>query len=492
MTGQDLKNSILQLAIQGKLVPQDANDEPASVLLERIKAEKQKLINEKKIKKEKPLPEITDEEKPFEIPESWEWVRVEDIATVVRGGSPRPAGSLEFYEGPIPFMCVADITKDECMYVHSASKSIKEAGLKKTRMVEANTLLLSNSGATLGVPKINTFATTFNDGIAAFLYLNDDIKVYLYWYYKSQTFILRNINQGTAQPNLNTDIIKQMPIPLPPLSEQHRIVAKIEELMPLVEEYDKAQKKLDALNAKLPEALKKSILQEAIQGKLVPQDQNDEPASVLLQHIRKEKEQLVKDGKLKKKDLVTTPITDEEKPFEIPESWEWVRLANVGITNTGTTPSKSNPNFFGDYIPFLGPGDIQNSTITYGKIGLSELGYEVARPVPANSIIQVCIGGSIGKCAIVDRESTFNQQINSLTTLICNHKYLFYCMQSDFFAKKMIDNSTGTATPIINRGLWDLLLIPLPPLSEQHRIVSKIEDLFAQIEPLAKALSTPM
>lgn len=149
-----------------------------------------------------------DDEIPFEIPDGWEWCRLNNLADIVRGGSPRPAGSTEYYNGSIPFLKVADLTKDNSMYVNSYTATIKEAGLKKTRKVSANTLLLTNSGATLGVPKICTFETTFNDGVAAFLYLSEELKQYVYWFLCAMTDIYRNINQGTAQPNLNTDIIK--------------------------------------------------------------------------------------------------------------------------------------------------------------------------------------------------------------------------------------------------------------------------------------------
>lgn len=481
MTGKQLKNSILQLAIQGKLVPQDPHDEPASELLKRIRKEKEQLVKEGKLKKKdlESTP-ITEEEKPFEIPETWEWVRISSLSVVVRGGSPRPAGSLEFYEGSIPFMCVADLTKDESMFVNSASKTIKEAGLKKTRMVDPNTLLLSNSGATLGVPKINTFSTTFNDGIAAFLYLSDCIKPFLYWFFRSQTDILRNINQGTAQPNLNTDIIRNIIVPLPPLSEQHRIVEKIEELMPLVEEYDKAQSELDKLNESLPEQLKKSILQQAIMGKLVPQDPNDEPASELLKRIHKEKENLVKSGALKKKDLITTPISDDEKPFEIPESWEWVRLKEIVYNNGQKTPDKT--------FSYIDIGSINNKT---QKLNVSETILEAsAAPSRARKIVKMgdivysTVRPYLHNMAIIDKDFDVEPIASTgfavLSTIIVYNKFLFYFLLSPQFDEYANDgdNAKGIAYPAINDEKLYKAIIPLPPLSEQHRIVAKIEELF--------------
>ncbi len=233
--------------------------------------------------------------------------------------------------------------------------------------------------------------------------------------------------------------------------------------------------------------LRNSILQQAIQGKLVPQDPADEPASVLLQRIRKEKERLVKEGKLKKKDLESKPIEEDEIPFEIPESWEWVRLVEIGLAETGVTPSKSHPEYFGTFIPFLGPANILNGQVVSETQGLSEIGVDYGRIVPKGTILQVCIGGSIGKCAIVDKPVSFNQQINSITPLVCNIKYIYYVLQSNYFLVSIKEKSTGTATPIINRGNWEQLIFPLPPLAEQRRIVAKIEELMPLVERYGKA-----
>lgn len=233
--------------------------------------------------------------------------------------------------------------------------------------------------------------------------------------------------------------------------------------------------------------LRNSILQEAIEGRLVPQDPNDEPASVLLERIREEKKSLVKEGKLKKKDLEETPISEDEKPFEIPDSWEWVRLVDIGVAETGTTPSKSHPEYFGSFIPFLGPANMLNGQIISETQGLSEIGANYGRIVPKGSILQVCIGGSIGKCAIVDKPVTFNQQINSITPLVCAIEFIFYVLQSDYFRLAIKDKATGTATPIINRGNWEQIAVPLPPLAEQKRIVAKIEELLPKVEEYGKA-----
>ena len=297
-----------------------------------------------------------DEEIPFEIPLGWEWCRIVSLADVVRGGSPRPAGSPIFYDGSIPFLKVADLTRESSIYVKSFSSTIKEAGLSKTRLVEAGTLLLTNSGATLGVPKICTFETTFNDGVAAFLSLDERLKLYVYWFFCYMTDLYRNINQGTAQPNLNTDIIKMTLVPIPPYKEQIRIVEELGNISPIIKHYEKAQDELDELNESIPKLIKQSILQEAIRGKLVPQLAEEGTAQELLEQIKEEKQKLVKEGKLKKSALNDSVIfrgddnkyyeqigkkcldITEQIPFDLPESWSWARGMSVFMPMESTKP----------------------------------------------------------------------------------------------------------------------------------------------------------
>lgn len=532
MTGQQLKNSILQEAIEGRLVSQDPNDEPASVLLERIRAEKARLVKEKKIKKDKNESRIyrtgdghwmehfedknredvcIDEEIPFDLPNGWEWCRLDFLADIVRGGSPRPAGSPEYYGGKIPFLKVADLTKDNKMYVNSYTTTIKEAGLKKTREVDANTLLLTNSGATLGVPKICTFKTTFNDGIAAFLYLSNQIKPYIYWFLCSKTESFRKINQGTAQPNLNTDIIRLTLLALPPLAEQHRIVEKIESLLPKVEAYGKAQEELEKLNEALPEQLKRSILQEAIEGRLVPQDPNDEPASALLEHIRAEKARLVKEKKIKKdknesriyrtedgdwmehfEDKNREDVCiDEEIPFDLPNGWEWCRFGGIVNTYTGKTPARGESKYWSNAIyPWFSISDmILEKEVLKTKECISEI---AAKDCFGNSIspkgtLIMSFKLTVGRTSILGLDAYHNEAIISIETL-CDkdnyfRNYLLYILPiittlGD--TKNAIKGKTLNATSIYK------LLVPLPPLAEQHRIVEKLEEILPKLNNLKK------
>ena len=335
---------------------------------------------------------------------------------------------------------------------------------------------------------LRTFAETIN-------------RFYLLYFLKSPYFIEGAIFKGTAnQQRIISGYLENKLFPLPPLKEQQRIVEEIEELIPHIKHYGKAQAELDLLNRNIKEQLKKSVLQHAIEGKLVPQDETEGTAEELLLQIQKEKQKLYEENKLKKKDLEHSIIfkaednkyyekigknvtcIDEEIPFEIPKNWRWCRVRDLGLTETGTTPPKSNPNFFGDHIPFLSPANIQQNRIVNENQWLSKEGVLYGRVVPCNSILQVCIGGSIGKCAIVNKSVTFNQQINSITPILCEPKFLYYYLLSNTFFLAMIEKSTGTATPIINKGNWERLLFPLPPLAEQQRIVESIDAIFRCIE----------
>jgi len=227
--------------------------------------------------------------------------------------------------------------------------------------------------------------------------------------------------------------------------------------------------------------LKNSILQLAIQGKLVEQRPEEGTAEELYKKIQEEKKKLIKEGKIKKTKALPE-ITEDEIPFDIPENWKWVRLEQVGLLQTGNTPSKTHLEYFGGPIPFITPGDILNGNINYHNHSLSEVGSQFGRIAEANSIMQVCIGGSISKGAINKEKVAFNQQINVITPYLNDQNYIYYCMISNYFYKNIRLKATGTATPIINKTSWGELLLPLPPLKEQKRIVAKIEDLMPFID----------
>ncbi len=521
MNGKQLKNSILQWAIQGKLVPQDPNDEPASVLLDKIRQEKERLIKEKKIKRDKNASIIyrgednsyyekilatgevkcIDEEIPFEVPKGWEWCRIASLADVVRGGSPRPAGSPIFYDGSIPFLKVADLTRESSIYVKSFSSTIKEAGLSKTRLVGAGTLLLTNSGATLGVPKICTFETTFNDGIAAFLSLDERLKLYVYWFFCYMTDLYRNINQGTAQPNLNTDIIKMTLVPIPPYKEQIRIVEELGNVSPIIKHYEKAQDELDGLNESIPKLIKQSILQEAIRGKIVPQIAEEGTAQELIEQIKAEKQKLVKEGKLKKSALNDSVIfrgddnkycekigksvqcIDEEIPFEIPESWVWCKFQDIANSELGKTMNKASDK--GGEVPYLCSINVYWDKVDLSNVKVAPFSIaEKEKYLLQKGDLLICEGGEAGRCAIWSNDKTMYYQ-NAL------HRVRFYGNISSKFIQNVIriyktmgiidKKSKGMTIKHFTKTALNSLYVPLPPVQEQQRIVAQIEKLFEQL-----------
>ena len=490
MTGQDLKNSILQLAIQGKLVPQDANDEPASVLLERIKAEKKKLIEEKKIKKEKPLAEITEDEIPFEIPESWEWCRLGEIGITNTGTTPSKTNPAYFGDF-IPFLGPGDIQAGIINYQNNA---LSKAGYDVARPIPRYSIIQVCIGGSIGKCAIVDREVTFNQQINSITTLFADYR-YLYYCMQSDFFTKNMIDSstGTATPIINRGAWDLLLIPLPPLSEQRRIVAKIEELMPLIDEYDKAQKELDALNSAMPEQLKQSLLQEAIMGKLGTNNPDDEPASELLKRIREEKAQLIKEKKIKKEKPLPE-ITEEEMPFEIPENWEWVRLQE--LVSTICDGTHKTPTYIEKGIPFLSVQNISSGRLTLEKIkyiSKEEHTKLCERIKPQLGDILICRIGTLGKALEVTWNFDFSIFV-SLGLLRPVNKnvtpYLISFINSPV-GKAWIDQikvGGGTHTFKINLTDFPNMLIPLPPLAEQHRIVEKLDVLLKNVDVLSKAV----
>lgn len=481
MTPEQLKLSILQSAFQGKLTGECLPNETADDLYQQIQSEKQRLISEKKVKKEKSLPEISADEIPFDIPDNWRWCYVGDLFLHNTGKAQNSSGSTN---GTIrKFITTSNLYWGEFDFTKVKEMPFTDTELERCTVKKGD--LLVCEGGDCGRSAVWDYdeevcIQNHVHRLRAYRDVNIYYFYYLFYLYKN-TGRLRG--RGVAIQGLSNEAIHKVVFPLAPLEEQHRIVAKIEELLPYVDRYATAYEKLEQFNAKFPEDMKKSILQYAIQGKLVEQRPEEGTGEELYQQIQTEKQRLIKEGKIKKEKPLAE-IAEDEIPFDIPENWKWVRLSTIGITQTGNTPSKSHPEYIGIDIPFITPGDILNGQICYSNQALSLLGKEVARVCCAGSIMQVCIGGSIGKAAITYREVAFNQQINVVSPIACLSEYLFAVMQSAYFTTSMKERAGGTATPIINRGLWDSLLIPLPPLAEQRRIVAKLEEILPLCERL--------
>ena len=483
MTPQKLKNSILQRAIQGKLVEQRPEEGTGEELYRQIQAEKKRLIKEGKIKKEKPLPEIAEDEKSFDIPESWKWVRIGELT--YNWGQKTPDSRFCYIDVGLINNTSHTLNKENTVVEAKDASSRAKKIVKKGDVIFATIRPYLKNICIIDIdfPCEPIASTAF-----AVMHCPEGLlNKYLYYYLLSPTFMrfanARDKAKGVAYPAIGEKDFFNGIIALPPVAEQKRIVAKIEELLPYIDRYADSYERLEQVNTEFPEDMKKSVLQYAIQGKLVEQRAEEGTGEELYQQIQTEKKRLIKEGKIKKEKPLPE-IAEDEIPFDIPESWKWVRLSTIGITQTGNTPSKSHPEYIGIDIPFITPGDILNGQVCYNNQALSLLGKNVARVCDEDSIMQVCIGGSIGKVAITDRKVAFNQQINVVSPLFCLSKYLFAVMQSAYFTISMKERAGGTATPIINRGLWDSLCIPLPPLAEQKRIVAKLEEILPLCERL--------
>jgi type I restriction enzyme S subunit len=466
MNAQQLKNAILQEAIQGRLVSQDPNDEPASILLEKIRKEKARLVKEGKLKK-KDLIEtpVEEDEIPFEIPETWEWCRLGDISTYAHTKKKINATNavpslwgldLEDIEKGGKLLCIKTVGERKAI----GDKTCFAAGdilYSKLRPYLLKVLIAQQDGiCTQEIIPFTCYGSICKEYIVNLLK-----SVYVDRFINSATF-------GIKMPRVATETMTSLVVPLPPLAEQQRIVAKIEELLPKVEEYGKAQETLDKLNEELPERLKKSILQEAIEGRLVPQDPNDEPASVLLDKIRKEKARLVKEGKLKKKDLEETPISEDEKPFEIPESWEWVRLNVLLQIFTG----KKDANF-GDE-----KGEYDFFTCSNTPLKSNSYSYD------GEYLIMPGNGANIGNVIHYTGKFEAYQRtylLQSYCTINLDYlKYHLSCNWKEYNQDKLY----GSAIPYIKLGNLTSYMVALPPLAEQKRIVEKIEQLMKEIDKL--------
>lgn len=465
---QGLKDKILQLAIQGKLVAQDPNDEPASVLLERIKEEKEKLIKEGKIKKQKPLPEITEEEKPFEIPDNWEWVRLEEVSSQI---SSKPYQIKQ-----------SDVSKDGLFPVVSQSINLIEGySNEKDKLLEIDNPVIVFGDHTRHVKYID-----FNFIVGA-----DGIKIInpigIYGKYLYLAILYNSLCIDDRGYSRHYKYLNERLVPIPPLAEQKRIVEKVDELFALIDELDSNKEELlEVINL-----TRNQVLQLAIQGKLVAQDPNDEPASVLLEKIKEERDKLVKEGKIKKQKPLPE-ITEEEKPFEIPEGWEWVRLGDIGDWGAGATPKRSNPNYYENgTIPWIKTGELNDGYIKHSEEYITEEAIKETS-VRMNKIGDVLIamyGATIGKLGILEIEATTNQACCACTPFngVFN-RYLFYYLLSQ--RENLKNMSEGGAQPNISKEKIVNYIFPLPPLEEQKRIVKKVDSIMNMLDELENELTT--
>lgn len=483
MTPQELKNSILQLAIQGKLVEQRPEEGTGEELYQKIQAEKQELIKEKKIKKGKALPEITEDEVPFEIPETWKWVRFGNCGALKSGFAFK---SHLYSTSGIQIVRISDLddnsirTKDAAYYPPSE--------LLSQYLISKNSFLICMTGSIGKMAWVQDEVPRYlNQRVGMFEpSLKCEIE-YLWWFLHTGYVLYQWVGAKTStNGNIKNSNIVELLLPLPPLAEQRRIVAKIEELLPYVDRYEKAWNRLEDFNKRFPGDMQKSILQMAIQGKLVEQRPEEGTGEELYQQIQAEKQELIKAKKIKKGKALPE-ITEDEVPFEIPESWKWVLVGDVCINIQYGSSKKSDTS---GVVPVLRMGNIQNGRIVYDKLVYTSDDLEIAKyPLEYNDLLFNRTNSKelVGKTAIYKSEmpAIYAGYLVRITPLILDADFLNYAMQTKYYwsyCQTVRSDAIGQSN--INAEKLKRFAFPLPPLAEQKRIVERLEELLPLCERL--------
>lgn len=487
MTPQELKYSILQLAIQGKLVEQRPEEGTAKELYQRIQEEKQKLIKDGKIKKGKSLPEITEDEIPFDIPESWKWVRVAQIVTL----NPKNDLDNNIDTSFVPMSCVSD-----------GFRNTHTFEVKKWGAIKKGFTHFANGD--IGIAKItpcfqNRKSVVFRDLINGYgagttelsivrVINNTVLREYLLWFFKTEYFIANGVKSftGTAgQQRIHKDYLATSLLPLPPLAEQKRIVAKIEELLPYIDRYEKAWNRLEDLNKRFPVDMQKSILQMAIQGKLVEQRPEEGTAEELYKQIQAEKKKLIKEGKIKKEKPLPE-ITEDEIPFDIPESWKWVRITEIIDVRDGT---HDTPKYVTIGVPLVTSKNLIDGNINFETAKL--ISAEDAQTINMRSAVDdgdilFAMIGTIGNPVLVKKDREFCIKNMALfkaigQNLLHMEYFLLYLQNEQYVMKK---KASGGVQSFVSLRFLRNYLLPLPPLAEQKRIVAKLEEILPLCDKL--------
>ena len=486
MTPEQLMASILQYAIQGKLVEQRLEEGTGEELYRQIQAEKQQLIKEGKIKKEKALPEIAEDEIPFDIPESWKWVRLSELGQLKNGYAFK---STDYTSTGVQVVRISDLGDDRVESKDAVFYPLKNE--LSPYIVENNSFLICMTGSIGKMAWVRDGVVRYlNQRVGMFVPNKKSEPAYL-WHFLHTAHVINGwIRAKTStNGNIKTSDITELVVPLPPLAEQYRIVAKIEELLPYVDRYAAAYEKLEQFNAKFPEDMKKSILQYAIQGKLVEQRPEEGTGEELYRQIQAEKQQLIKEGKIKKEKPLDE-IAEDEIPFDIPESWKWVRVGNVFNVGTGMTPLKTEVKFYQNgTIPWVTSSLTSQRYIADAETKITEYALENTSLAiyPAHTLIVAMYGqgktrGQVSELLI---DATVNQACAALGNIVVDkclvsYTYYFFLFNYEMLRKK----AEGTSQPNLNVGKIKETLIPLPPLAEQKRIVAKLEEILPLCERL--------
>ena len=525
MNGKQLKNSILQWAIQGKLVPQDPNDEPASVLLERIRAEKARLVKEKKIKKDKNESIIyrgddnsyyekflatgevkcIDEEIPFEIPNGWQWERIGNIFETTSGSTPLSRNPDYYKNGNINWVRTTDLNNGilNKTEIQITSKAIIDYNLSILPQTSVCVAMYGGAG-TIGKHCILHFDTTINQSVCAIQpngFCNMD---YIHTFIEYQRPFWMDFAAGSRKdPNINQLIIKHCLLPIPPQEEQLRIVTKLNQLYPYIYQYGNSQNRLNQINKEIWHSLKKSILQEAIQGKLVSQIAEEGTAQELLEQIRQEKLQLVKEGKLKKSALTDSIIfrgddnkyyeqvgnenidITEEIHFDLTENWTWGRFGQYVRMSIGKTPPRGETKYWanGKY-PWVSISDMSDyGLVTTTKESVSEYAKSLFGEISPVGTLIMSFKLTVGRTSLLNTSAYHNEAIISIYPFVDKNyqarNFLFHILP---IISNLGDTKDAIKGKTLNSKSLNNLLLPLPPLNEQGRIVAMIELLFDKLK----------
>lgn len=508
-----MRELVLTLAIRGKLLPQNLSDEPADTLFRRIEATREGLIADRLIKYSTPAGNLSVADSRYSIPDNWIWTRLGSVFDVRDGTHDTPKYTDEGY----PLITSNNISSGALLFETAKFISTDDhRKISERSRVDRNDILFAMIGS-IGNPVIvNTDREFSIKNIALFkpFGTNDFEPRFLLFFLTQVAEEMRERAAGGVQSFVSLGFLRDYPFPLPPLAEQKRIVSKVDELMALCDQLEAQQEKRETQHAALaraslsrfadaptpanlnflfhksytipPADIRKTILTLAVQGKLVPQDPRDESVETLNSILPSELRAVADRTGVR----FSAPSRLIDFCDDLPCGWGSAPLQSIGITQTGTTPSKSEPNFTGSHIPFIKPGDISGNKIDYENEGLSADGLGVGRLIPKNSILMVSIGGSIGKTALVDRDVSCNQQINCITPAECfEPRFILTAIKSRDFQAEVMNRAAQGTLPIISKSKWETICIPLPPPAEQRRIVAKVVQLMALVDKLETQLA---
>jgi type I restriction enzyme S subunit len=474
MTPEQLKASILQYAIQGKLVEQRPEEGTGEELYRQIQAEKQRLIKEGKIKKEKALPEIAEDEIPFDLPDSWKWVRLNAVIVLLSGSDLTPNKYNNSCKG-IPYITGASNIEGEKLVINRWTEY-------PNNIAHNGDLLLTCKGTVGKTTILNEPEVHIARQLMAITAIELNLK-YLKYFVESHVDVLK-AKAKSLIPGIERDNVLKLLLPLPPLAEQHRIVAKIEELLPYVDRYAAAYEKLEQFNAKFPEDMKKSILQYAIQGKLVEQRPEEGTGKELYRQIQEEKKRLIKEGTIKKEKPLAE-IAEDEIPFDIPENWKWVQLGNLASINGGFAFKSTN--YTTEGVRVIRISDFNETGFVNDKIVRYPYDDSLSQYVLDVKNILLCMtGGTVGKSLFItklDEKMVVNQRVATIKVESVLPEYVYQVILAPI-TQKVIQDSKNSTNDNISMDTIKSFLIPLPPLAEQKRIVAKLEEILPLCERL--------